>query len=466
MRACRIETEPFQLTSLVDFESHVEMNQHGTAVLKGYVSKEENDTVAKMVGEETWCSVWFYDEDGGRNILFCGYMEDAEINVQGDTYLLTAYIKTGTGLMDRETHTRVYQNGGTTYQQIQESHLAGYFQGNFLMGFDAGSIESMAVQYQETDWQFMKRLASRKNTVLFPNERSAGVKYTFGIIEERMGGFLFYESYSERNKHNSIRKKRESGITALTDHDAIGYQVKSREIYFIGDMVLFQGSRYIISAVQRKWEENELYNYYTLGTVGSVKQETYYNKDLIGASLSGKIASISRDMVQINVTEDESGGWSGKKWFAYSTIYSSPDGTGWYCMPEQGDSVRLYFPSDKEEDAYVNSSVNKESSDQQARSNPDNKSIKNKQGKEVLFMPDKLVLTNNNGMSVEIHDNNGITLESDKEITIKAKDNIGIISGEQGVQMVAAEKIILEQGETVMELMDHVKMSGGQVNMQ
>ena len=164
--------------------------------------------------------------------------------------------------------------------------------------------------------------------------------------------------------------------------------------------------------------------------------------------------------------EDETRGWAGQKWFAYSTIYSSPDGTGWYCMPEKGDSVRLYFPNENEAEAYVNSSVNEQSSNSSARSNPDEKSIKNKQGKEVLFKPDRLVFTNNKGMSIEIVDDEGILIESDKSITIKAKENIGIISMEQGVEMSAPEKIAFQQGNTMLELADDINVQGGRVNMQ
>ena len=43
----------------------------------------------------------------------------------------------------------------------------------------------------------------------------------------------------------------------------------------------------------------------------------------------------------------------------HETVYSSPDGTGWYSMPEVGDTVRLYVP-DKEGRCLVTSSVHKE----------------------------------------------------------------------------------------------------------
>lgn len=114
----------------------------------------------------------------------------------------------------------------------------------------------------------------------------------------------------------------------------------------------------------------------------------------------------------------------------------------------------------------MNSSVNEQSSNSSARSNPDEKSIKNKQGKEVLFKPDRLVFTNNKGMSIEIVDDEGILIESDKSITIKAKENIGIISMEQGVEMSAPEKIAFQQGNTMLELADDINVQGGRVNMQ
>lgn len=88
------------------------------------------------------------------------------------------------------------------------------------------------------------------------------------------------------------------------------------------------------------------------------------------------------------------------------------------------------------------------------------------QGKEVLFQPDRLILTNNNGMSVKIIDDEGIIIESDKSITIRAKENIGIISMEQGVEMSAPEKIAFQQGSTMLELADDINVQGGRVNMQ
>ena len=43
MRAVRIETSPFQILSLVEFESILKKNQHGCAKISGYISAEEKN---------------------------------------------------------------------------------------------------------------------------------------------------------------------------------------------------------------------------------------------------------------------------------------------------------------------------------------------------------------------------------------------------------------------------------------
>lgn len=466
MRAVRIETSPFRLLALTDFESRMEKNEHGYAKISGYISGEQKDEMVHMVLEETWGYVRFYDETGGIHILFCGYIADMNIHAEAGTYLLTVLLKTGTGRMDFGQHIRVYQNGGTGCREILEDALEAYGNGSLRMAADAGTICSMAVQYRETDWEFAKRMAARKNTVLLPNDRSEGVRYTFGVAEEQGTELSSYEAYSIQNRIGEYQKKKRQGLTGMTEQDVTAYRVTTREVFYLGDTVVFQGKRYLIGGAERRWEGGEILNDYLLETAGALKQIPYDNKRIIGASLKGIVTDIKKDTVKIFLYEDETGGWAGEKWFAYSTVYSSPDGTGWYCMPEKGDSVRLYFPNEKEAEAYVNSSVNESPSDGTARSNPDDKSIKNKQGKEVRFQPDRLLVTNNKGMSIEIVDNEGIRIESDKSIVIRAKESIGLISSGRGVELSAPEKIVLKQGETALELGGDVTMRGGRVNMQ
>lgn len=67
--------------------------------------------------------------------------------------------------------------------------------------------------------------------------------------------------------------------------------------------------------------------------------------------------------MKIKLEIDQDSTASGAMWFPYSTVYSSPDGSGWYVMPEAGDQIRLYFPDEREQHAFAASSVDLASSD-------------------------------------------------------------------------------------------------------
>ncbi len=147
----------------------------------------------------------------------------------------------------------------------------------------------------------------------------------------------------------------------------------------------------------------------------------------------------------------------------YATVYSSPDGTGWYCMPETGDSVRLYVPG-KEEDSFILSAVHKETDN--ARQNPDHKSLKTKYGKEIRFTPDSILMTNNQGMMVEMNDSEGITITSDKDILIQAEENLTVASQKASLLIAADDKVQVKQGSTSMTLSGDISFTGGEFRIQ
>ena len=82
----------------------------------------------------------------------------------------------------------------------------------------------------------------------------------------------------------------------------------------------------------------------------------------------------------------------------------------------------------------------------------------------MLFMPGKLIATNNNGMSVIIDDNEGISIISDRDIRIEAAKSLQVVSGED-VNVLAADEISMEQGATMFNLSDVVGMQGSQVRL-
>ena len=466
MRIEQIIVAPFVFQEIIDYESITKLNEHGYAKITGYVTEEQKKKALELMAGEVWGTVSFEDENGINRILFCGLAVNMKIQKENHFYLMTVELKTGTFLMDIKEHIRVFQNRNMTYSQMQNSFMTTYGDGECLMIKNDSSVGEMLVQYKETDWEFAKRLASRRNTVLVPNEKSIGVKYSFGVTVEAGNNLNIYDNFKVKKEFGAYHIKKENGLSNLSENDEVTYEIDSREVFFLADSINFKGQNCIITETKRKWERKEVCNHYRLKNINGTQQAEYRNKKIIGAVLSGSVSEVEMDKVKVTLDQDEYGNQGGQKWFEYSTVYSSQDGTGWYCMPEIGDSIQLHFPCEVEDKAYVSSSVNLKSSDPLARSNPDNKSIKNKDQKEILFMPDKLIITNNKGMSVTIDDNYGISLVSNKDIKLQAKDSISLISEEQNLQLSASKQLLLQQNETCLELAEDIVMHGGQVNIQ
>ena len=104
-----------------------------------------------------------------------------------------------------------------------------------------------------------------------------------------------------------------------------------------------------VYSVESNYHGEEMVHTYSLRTEKSYKMQRLYEFRMIGASMEGKVIAVKRDKVQVRIDDDENSTQNISKWFLYSTVYSSPDGTGWYCMPEIGDTVRVFIPSVEEE---------------------------------------------------------------------------------------------------------------------
>lgn len=184
------------------------------------------------------------------------------------------------------------------------------------------------------------------------------------------------------------------------------------------------------------------------------------NLHLSGVSLSGTVKTVVKDRVQIMINSDEHKHKKNTCWFAFSSVYSSGDGTGWYCMPETGDTIRLYFPTEKEQDAYVTSAYHEEGT--ALRTQPERKFWRNKEGKEIQLSPECILITNNDGTYIELSDKDGIPMVSEGSISIYASRNLSISAG-SAIELSAPYEVTLKQGNTKMNLGGDIVMQGAKV---
>jgi len=187
------------------------------------------------------------------------------------------------------------------------------------------------------------------------------------------------------------------------------------------------------------------------------------NYRLSGASLFGIVKAVRGEKVQIEIFNDENKNKTGIRWFPYATVYSSGDGTGWYCMPEPGDKIRLYFPNEHDREAYAVSAYHEAGAD--LRKNHKCKFWRNREGKEIQLAPGRILLTNNNGTYIELSDADGIDIVSTGHVTLSAGETLRISSSGSSIEMSAPNKVRLKQGDTEMSLGGDLNMRGAQIKL-
>lgn len=445
MREERIIIDPFEFISYLEFRSFKAFNNHSMLKIRGVVKKDNAFRYIKMAEQELWIKVILQSGDINR-IFFQGVIVELSMEMEGNLYMIEFVAKSGSFLLDIDKHIRSFQSAEIEFRHMTDMCLEKYINSSCIWLEEINeNIKDFVMQYEETDWDFIKRICSWKEKVVYPVSHMQGIKFAIGL------------------KKGEIRKLESNNFIVKADSCGYTYIVSDREVYDIGEFVLFNGIEMCVCKVISKMEGNELYHQYHLRKEKQIKIQLMRNKELRGVSIAADVLAVEGDMVKIKILDDENYAKSGSRWFSYATVYSTPDGTGWYCMPEVGDRVRIMFPDNEEKNAYIVSAVHMKNS--QARCNPDYKSFMNKQHKEILFTPDAIILRNNKGMEFLMKDGEGITISSDKDITLLAENEICISSNSSNITVEAEEAIALQQGNAKLSLSEGIKMTGGKINM-
>lgn len=467
MKGMKIRLRSLNFLSITECRIVKKLNNHGKAVICGIIDKKDEQQVIRMAVANSLEQIIVNEEE--QKVLFSGIIESAKVDVKGDLRIATIHLTGATKLLDQKERIRTFQNRSMTYEHLLKTVLSSYKMASHYPGVNTGKpIGDMIVQYKETDWEFIKRLASHFHTNVYPDFLTQDVSFYFGLPA---GSKKYKEpevtEYCIENNTGEYRRKESNGIDNLISEDANIYKFKCRANYQLGDKVIFLNKELYVASVEIVLEHSELIYHYKLATKNGLQGIKIYNKKIIGASLDGKVIDIRQDKVKVHVFTDQSQDVGSAKWFPYSTVFSSPDGTGWYCMPEKNDRVRLYFPTEREEEGYIISSVHESGQNPgNTRSNPDNKSLSTKYGKQVELTPTTITMTNNKGMMVKIDDDAGISILSDKDICLQSDGTLSIISANETMSMKALESIELIQGNTKMTLKDDVTIEGARVNIQ
>lgn len=340
MRDLQISTTHFEFTAIKELEINRGINDHGTARLVGYISGDNVKAYREKLMSDIWLSISAKDEGGSETIIFTGLVTSFTMGASQHNNVLELHVITGTYLMDVSCHFRTFQDGDQSYKDVLKSVIAPYPKSAVIGDSDIDKpTEELFLQYQETDWSFLKRLASKSGKYLVPSISKEGVIFYFGMQSGK-------KHKLDECEYTVIKRLDEYWISAMgglstAENDKLTMVFTDREIYELFDRVSIEGREMIITGIHTEFVKQELLHSYTLSMEKGLQTVRTYSRYHNGCSFPATVTDVKEHLVQVEIAGDENTGQKTQKWFPYSTVYSSPDGTGWYCMPEKGDEVRL-----------------------------------------------------------------------------------------------------------------------------
>lgn len=463
MKAEFIRIEPFAFKQILSADIKKGMNTHGGGVVCGYIREEDEEQYTLYVIGSTPVILYVIDEDGEEQVFFYGILADLNISRENSQLLMEVTFTSYTRLMDLLPQNRAFQSAACTYNEIISHLCAGYEGSAFIMNplFSNIPIQELIVQYQETNWEFLLRLASHFNSMVISDFLTPGVKFYFGLPNRQPVGNIIDSEYRLEKSLISYQQKIQNGVIGTSEYDDMLVVWSSRELLEVGDRKLFEDRPYVVYASQSQLNGHQLHHTYILATENGLKIPKLYNKSIIGASIDGIVTGVQGTVVNIRMgIEDVQ---PSARWYPYATVFSSPDGSGWYCMPQAGDEIRLYFPTRSEKHAYAISSVHKPVASQPRngnqgssaeaappRTNVLNNELRSQDGKVVQLLEDRIVMSNGKGLTISMVDNQGIGVVSNGDLNLKATGQV-FVSG-SSLNISGSTEVSIKSGESSITL--------------
>ncbi|MEJ8553231.1 polymorphic toxin type 15 domain-containing protein [Tepidibacter sp. Z1-5] len=419
----------FNIVNIEDINISHTINEHGKLYLRCIVENinevedhnycAQNNTLSEIISTSFKDKIQVYNKD---EVLFTGFVDNLEIEMENGVYYIIVKAISSTILLDIKKRTRSFQDKNTTYIDIVDIMKKNYasFICNPHEKFKT-PIGKPIIQYQETDFEFLKRLSSMFNDILVCDTLKETPHLHLGYPKGNTYDIkdnLPYKAY----KNIELFNKNGGSEKGFNDTDFFYYEIETYQRYKLGDKITFKSKDSYVTSVDVNIVKGELIYKYILSQRKSIRQNTIFNDKIKGASIEGQVLSVSGETLKVHLSLDK----NQDKEKAHDYIYSPVKGNSLYSMPQVGSHTNLYFPTNKEEDAFCDSCVRKNAKTCSELHNPNNRYFRSEHGNKLSIKPDSIKLqgATKEPLSISLDENEGIQILSNKSITLTAKDSI------------------------------------------
>lgn len=447
-----LQVDGVELQRIQDLTIRHRPNQYAFAKLTGEADRAAMESFMDR-SAETLITITVGTMSGAGKKIFCGYILRIDLEEKADYCLAKMLLADTSYRLDLQRERKSFQNLARTYGEIlteacQQNGLGDTAQ--VAMNVPDKPIGEFVLQLDETDWAFARRMASRFAAPVITDCTAEKPYLSVGLLPRAdQENALVRAEYSVRYQDGKRQFCEENSLLGGRQsmaEDFASFTVEADVYLPLGAKVSFRGKSYYIAAVWGKLQDGMLHMRYRLAAETAFLAPRQKNPACAGLVLIGRVEEVGQDKVKVYFVDvDDRYDEGTTKWFTYSTTYSSSDGSGWYVMPDEGDYVRVFFPTQEEKDAFCVSTVNAA-----PPANTRNKTLRAPGGKELLLTDDSVHLITKHQDTFVDMSGTGINIVTSNTVNVRADKNV-LLQGKK-IEFLAERGISLQANGTIIDM--------------
>ena len=408
----------FMFLSIHKCRIHEKYGEHARAEVSGIVKGEDAKKVLSDISDERM-EIFSQNEDGSKKILFIGVIQNVKLEEEGQYAVLHLYAVSYTWKMDIERKSRSFQNLSLTYQDVVQA-VAGEYEADVRWNVADGNLQYPLVQYQETDYAFLKRILSHLQGRITSESSAPGAEICFytGMREGSNRGNIDLKQYAyttlpfrDGNRIDTSRKKQQTG-----------YEIADMDYMETGDMLQIQGRDLYVMEAESVLKDNMLSCTCRVFPEECFEAEKIQADTLRGTVIIGTVLETGQEKVRLHLDIDK----EQAKEEAYEFLWKPITGNLFYCMPETGTKAALYFDKNDENDTRVIYNVRENGEECGELADYNDRYFTTDHSKRMYLKPSEIGLLNMKDQNAEIamKDASLINLKTSNQVSILAEGQV------------------------------------------
>jgi len=403
----------FAMEKILDFQTWEIPGEHARGSFRLLLS--ENETGINGMN----APIQLLGQGNTAGALFSGYPEKVEIKEERGYRIADIQAVSGTILLDQKKSNRVFQKKVQTYMGIAGIVTADTEHSACILPGSDMRTGGTLIQYQETDWRFLKRMASQLGLSLVPDTSYYYPRFYLGLPEgeKRELGEIISCDLCFDGRYYAV-----SGKCLVDREDFICYDVVTRTSLSLGDRVTYEGRELLVSRKKTELAGGEVIFTYRLAGNSYTWVPWEDNPDYTGMSFVGSIVGTQGEQVEVAFDIDKTAAGGNRYGFAPAT------GNLMYCMPQKGTKTSLYIGNGDEAQGIATGCIRTNGSTCEGTGSPEKKSFRSEHGKGMDLYPQRMGLDGGETGKITFEDETGTTIESNGGLVLMAKEGIRLES--------------------------------------